>query len=152
MGKIIGLSQIDTNAPGLTPETFKTFIPALADYIETGSNMEAFKLYRDICKNSLQYAYWSDMYLYAMSLAVAHYLTISNPDSAHRVSADATAGGVMSNRSVGNINYTYDTNKTMKENNAYMFWNRTGYGQTLVALSLSRGFVPFIVVQPGDNA
>lgn len=151
MGKIIGLPEISTDAPELTPETFKKFIPALADYIEMDNNMDTFMMYRDICKNSLQYAFWSDMYLYAMSLAVAHYLTISNPDSAQRVGPDATAGGVMSSRSIQGMSYSYETSKTMKENNAYMFWNRTGYGQTLVSLSLSRGFAPFIVIQPGAN-
>lgn len=150
MGKVIGLSEIGTSAPELTADTFKKFIPALADYIEIGNNMETFLMYRDICANSLQYAYWSDMYLYAMSLAVAHYITISDPDSAHHVGPDATAGGVMTSRSIGGVSYNYDTSKTMKDNNAYMFWNRTGYGQTLVALSLSRGFVPFIVVQPSS--
>lgn len=151
MGKVIGLAEVGVSAPELTADTFKKFIPALADYIEMGNNMDTFLMFRDICKNSLQYAFWTDQYLYAMSLAVAHYLTISNPDSANHVGPDATAGGVMSNRSVQGISYGYETSKTMKENNAYMFWNRTGYGQTLVALSLSRGFVPFIVVQPGDN-
>lgn len=151
MGKVIGLAEVGVSAPELTADTFKKFVPALADYIEMGNNMDTFLMFRDICKNSLQYAFWTDQYLYAMSLAVAHYLTISNLDSANHVGSDATAGGVMSSRSVQGISYSYETSKTMKENNAYMFWNRTGYGQTLVALSLSRGFVPFIVVQPGDN-
>ena len=80
-----------------------------------------------------------------MSLAIAHYICITDPDYVQAIDADTAIGGVMSNRSVGGVSYQYDLDKTMNDNQAYKFWQRTGYGNQLLNLSCAKGWIGILV-------
>jgi hypothetical protein len=141
---IIGLPA-QQDPPKYTISSFCVFCPKLKPWVTNKDNLESFKELVSLCKDRINYAYWGYEWKYAMSLAVAHYICITDPEFVQSIGADSTAGGVMSSRSVGDISYSYEVDKFMEDNPAYKFWNTTGYGRQLVALSLARGYVGFII-------
>ena len=134
---IYGLPMNSKPKENFTIDVFKTFIPKLADYVD--DHISSFNTFKGICEKKLMYGFWTDDWLYAMSLAVAHYICITDPQSIQSIDGDSTAGGIMSSRTVDGISYNYDTDKMINNAPAYKFWNTTGYGRTLVNLSLNRG-------------
>ena len=131
--------------PRYTLKTFCTYIPKLKDWAMDKENSETFKKFVDKCKSQFNYSYWLEDWDYAVSLGVAHYIVLTNPEYAQSIGADAAAGGVMTSRTAGGLSYSYEISKTIMDNPAYAFWNRTGYGVTLVALSLARGYCGMLI-------
>lgn len=127
----------------ITQEIFGKYIPKLATYVN--EHKETFELYENICRNQLNYTIWEDIWDYALSLATAHYICISDPQSLQSIDSSTAAGGVMSSRSIDKVSYQYETSKTMSEHDAYLFWNQTGYGRALYALSLTRGYIGMFI-------
>ena len=132
-------------APEFTTETFLTFIPKMKGFVDAPENDGMVKKFIDICAKKLNYGYWLEEWEYAMSLAVAHYICITDPRFAQSINADTSSGGVMTNRSIGDINYSYDIDKTLNDHSAYKFWNSTGYGRQLVNLAEARGYLGIII-------
>ncbi len=125
--------------------TFSIYCPLLKEWAYDENNAAAFAKFVNICGQKISYNYYLEDWEYAMSLAVAHYICITDPNYVQAIGADPAVGGVMSSRSIGNITYTYETDKTFNDNQAYAFWNRTGYGRQLVALSSAKGWIGILV-------
>ena len=131
--------------PVVSIDTVTTYIPRLRDYLKDRQHKKIYALAEKQMKQKLNYGYWLDEYEHAFSLAVAHFICITDPVFAQAASNDSTAGGVQSSRNIGGISYQYDTGKTMSDNPAYHYWNQTGYGRQLVALANSRGYLGMII-------
>lgn len=131
--------------PKYTLKTFCTYIPKLKEWATDPAHKEIFREFVEKMKKQLSYSYFLDDWKYAVSLAVAHYIIITDEDYAQSVSEDSTAGGVMSSRSSGGLSYSYDVGKTHIDNQAYAFWYKTGYGTTLVQLTNARGYMGMLV-------
>lgn len=132
--------------PEFSKETFSIFCPKLKEWVYDKNNEAAYNKFIDICNSKVLYSYFLDDWEYAMSLAVAHYICITDTNYVQAIGADTAVGGVMSSRSVGGISYNYELDKTMNDNSAYKFWQRTGYGNQLIALSSAKGWVGILVV------
>lgn len=133
--------------PEYSKETFATYIPKLKEWVYDSAHDEQFNKFVSICGEKINIGYWQEDWEYAMSLAVAHYICITDIDYVQAIDADPSNGAVMSGRGIGGINYSYDLSRTMNDNQAYKFWQRTGYGTQLVALSCNRGWVGVIVAR-----
>lgn len=141
---IYGLPN-QVESPRYTLKTFCTYIPKLKEWASNKQNTEVFKKFVDKCKAQFNYSYWLEDWEFAVSLGVAHYIVLTNPEFAQSAGADAVAGGVMTARNAGGLSYQYDIGKTMIDNPAYAFWYRTGYGTILVSMSLSRGYLGMLI-------
>lgn len=139
---LVGLPKAQ-EGPAVSLETFKMFIPNLKSYVE--ANKSSFDSFNEMLRKKLNYTYWGDDWELALSLAVAHYLCITNPSLPQSFDHDSTAGGVMSSRGVDKMNYSYDTSKTMSDHSSSHFWNQTGYGRALFTLSESRGYIGMFI-------
>ena len=127
--------------PEFSVEKFKLYIPKLKWWVENSENNSLYQLAVEKMRNRLNYSYWLEDWEEAMSLAVAHFIIITDPRFAQSTDSDATAGGVMKSRSVAGISYDYDIEYYVPKNTGYEAWVTTGYGRRLVALSLQRGYV-----------
>lgn len=130
-----------TTPPEFSKDTFKLYIPKLRWYVEDDANQKLYELAVNKMKMRLNYSYWLEDWEEAMSLAVAHFILITDPRFAQSTDGDATAGGVMKSRSVAGVSYDYDIEYYVPKNTGYEYWNTTGYGRRLSALSLQRGFI-----------
>lgn len=139
---LVGLPKAQ-EGPAVELDTFYKYIPALKSYVE--ANKETFNTYNDKCRKQLNYNYWGTDWEFALSLAIAHYICITNPALPQVIGNDTAAGGVMSSRSVDRMSYSYDTNKYMSDHQSAHFWNLTGYGRTLFILSESRGYIGMFI-------
>lgn len=128
-----------TTPPEYKVEDFKLYIPKLAWYPGDRENKPLFNKAVEKMKNRLNYSYWLEDWDEAMSLAVAHFIIITDPRFAQSTDGDATAGGVMGSRTVGGVSYSYDLDFYLEKNVGYDYWNITGYGRRLVSLSNARG-------------
>ena len=142
---IYGLPPTGKN-PNFTRSTFCIYCPKLKEWVMSPENNAAYKKFVEICDSKINYGYYLDDWEYAMSLAIAHYICITNPEYVEAIGADTAAGGVMGSRSVGGVSYSYDLDKTMNNNQAYKFWQRTGYGNQLINLSCAKGWVGILVM------
>lgn len=120
---------------------FKLYIPKLKWWVEDSENTDLYNLAVEKMKSRLNYSYWMEEWEEAMSLAVAHFIIITDPRFAQSTDADATAGGVMKSRSVANVSYDYDIEYYLEKNIGYGYFNTTGYGRRLIALANSRGWI-----------
>lgn len=120
---------------------FKLYIPKLKWWVEDSENTDLYNLAVDKMKQRLNYSYWMEEWEEAMSLAVAHFIIITDPRFAQSTDSDATAGGVMKSRSVANVSYDYDIEYYLEKNVGYGYFNTTGYGRRLIALANSRGWI-----------
>lgn len=136
---------VPTEHPEIDLDTVCTYVPRLRDYLKDKQHKKIYNLAVKEMGSKLNYGYWLEEWNHAISLAIAHFICITDPEFAQATSNDTAAGGVMSSRSVGGINYSYDVDKTMGNNPAYHYWNQTGYGRMLVALANSRGYLGMII-------
>ena len=127
--------------PEFRLDRFKLYIPKLAWYCDDKENIPTYELAVEKMKKRLNYGYWLEEWEEAMSLAVAHFIIITDPRFAQATGEDTTAGGVMGSRSVSGVSYSYDIEYYIEKNPAYAYWNTTGYGRRLVAMSNSRGWI-----------
>ena len=130
-----------TTPPEYRKEIFKLYIPKLAWWVDDNSNKKLYDLAVEKMRKRLNYSYWLEDWEEAMSLAVAHFIITTDPRFVQSTDADATAGGVMKSRSVANVSYDYDIEYYVPKNTGYEYWNTTGYGRKLTALSNARGWI-----------
>lgn len=131
-----------TKPPAYDVNSFKLFIPKLKWYPDKDEDTKAiYEKAVDVMSKKLNYSYWQEEWEEAMSLAVAHFIITTDPMFAQSTDADSTAGGVMKSRSVANVSYDYDIEYYLEKNVGYSYWNTTGYGRRLVALSNQRGWI-----------
>lgn len=143
---VLGLPSKGKN-PEFDKATFSIYCPKLKEWVYDPDHEQMFDKIVDMCNAKVSYAHFLEDWEYAFSLAVAHYICTMDPVYVQAIGADTMSGGVMTSRSVGNLNYNYDAEKMMSENPAYKFWFQTGYGRQLVNLSLNRGWVGVLVIQ-----
>lgn len=127
--------------PEFKLEDFKLYIPKLAWYCDDKENRPLYEKAVQKMKQRLNYSYWLEDWDEAMALAVAHFIIITDPRFAQSTDADATAGGVMRSRTVANVSYDYDIEFYLDKNIGYSYFNTTGYGRRLVAMSNARGWI-----------
>ena len=139
---LVGLPKAQ-EGPKIDIKTFCQYIPDLQSYVE--ANKKTFDIHNEKLCKKLNYTYWGDEWEFALSLAIAHYLVLTNPNLPQGLNKDSAAGGVMSSRSVDKISYQYDVDKYMSDHNAAHFWNLTGYGRTLFTLSEARGYIGMFI-------
>lgn len=142
---IYGIPSATQPEKEFTKQQFCIYCPKLRDWVNDEVNETAYNEFVSIGKNTLNYGYWGNEYNMAMSMLIAHYICITDPDYVQSVGADSATGGVMSSRSIDSISYSYETERTFESNPAYKFWYQTGYGRQLVAMSLKRGWVGILV-------
>ena len=126
-------------------DTFKAFVPKMANYCDDKDRAASFEIFKKKSMERLNPGFWGEEWDHAVSLCIAHYICITDPHYAQSVDADSAVGGVMSSRSIGGIDYSYDIDKTIANNPAYLWYNKSGYGVALVALSLTRGYVGMVI-------
>lgn len=137
---------IVTKNPEFSKSTFSIYCPKLKEWVYDTNNEDAYKKFYDICNGRINYGFYGEDWEYAMSLAIAHYICITDIDYVQSIGADPAVGGVMSSRSVDGISYSYDVERTMTDNPAYKFWARTGYGNQLINLAENIGRIGVLVV------
>lgn len=131
--------------PSFTTDSFYLYSPKMEGWVKTPGNKTKFNKFVALCKEKLPYGFWHEDWDMAMSMAVSHYICITDKTYAQSIDADAAVGGVMGSRSIGDISYSYSLEKTMADNPAYTFWYQTGFGRALVSMSLNRGYVGMLV-------
>ena len=160
---IIGI-QLDRTNPEFTITDFTFWMPQYKNYINTDEGQTAFNNLYEIANNKIFYSIYGTDWKYAMSLCIAHYLTlIANQVQApsgstlQGVSGGGNYKGVLANATVGAFSKTYDLDKTMVTENEAMFWNTTSYGAQLMSLLKTKAIPSIFVVTsnnliiPGDN-
>lgn len=145
-GNLNGLPQ-PTEPPTFKEEDFRIYIPKLAWVLDEKSLRPLLDKAIEKMQSRLNAAYWGEDYDEAICLAVAHFLVQTLPSYAQSTDSETVVGGVMSQRSVGSVNFNYDIDYTMPLNantGLYGYWLTSGYGRRLVNLSINRGFVGLI--------
>lgn len=135
-----------TQNPEFSKATFSVYCPKLKEWVNDVNNHDAYNKFYELCNNKINYGFYGDDWEYALSLAIAHYICITDIDYVQAIGADPVVGGVMSSRSVDGISYSYDVNRTSIDHDAYKFWARTGYGNQLINLAESIGRVGVLIV------
>lgn len=158
---LIGI-QIDRKNPAFTIQDFTFWMPQYKKYCETSDGQSAFENLYEIANNKIFKSIYGTDWKYAMSLCIAHYLTlIANQlqapagDTLAGIAGGGVTRGVLSSASVGAFSKSYDINKTMSEEQEAMFWNQTQYGASLWALLKTKPIPSIMVITsnplPGAN-
>ena len=157
---IIGI-QLDRKNPEFTSADFTFWMPQYKKYIATSDGQIAFNNLYDIANNKIFYSIYGTDWKLAMSLCIAHYLTLianqvqaPSGDTLQGIAGGSTKG-VMSSMSVGDFSKTYDLARTMVDENEALFWNQTSFGAQLMALLKTKAVPSILVVTsnpiPGAN-
>lgn len=147
---LIGI-QLNRQNPEFTIADFTFWMPQYKNYMNTDDGKVAFNNLYDIANNKIFYSIYGSDWKLAMSLCIAHYLTlIANQLQAPSGNtlqgiAGGSTRGVMSSMTVGEFQKTYDLGRTMVDENEALFWNQTSFGAELMALLKTKA-VPSILV------
>lgn len=158
---LIGI-QLDRTNPEFTSSDFTFWMPQYANYIATEEGTTAFNNLYEIANNKIFYSIYGTDWKYAMSLCIAHYLTLianqlgaPSGSTLQTIAGGGTYKGVLSRASVGSFSKDYDLGKTMVEENEALFWNQTSFGAQLMALLKTKAVPSILVVTsnpiPGAN-
>ena len=147
---LIGIA-LNRENPEFTAADFTFWMPQYKNYMNTDEGKVAFNNLYEIANNKVFYSIYGSDWKLAMSLCIAHYLTlIANQLQAPAGNtlqgiAGGSTRGVMSSMSVGEFSKTYDLGRTMVDENEALFWNQTSFGAELMALLKTKA-VPSILV------
>ena len=158
---IIGI-QINRNNPAFTKADFTFWMPQYKAYVNTEDGNVAFENLYEIANNKIFKSIYGSDWKYAMSLCIAHYLTLvanqlqaPSGDTLQGIAGGGTIKGILSSAGVGGFNKTYDLNLTTMDNDESKFWNSTSYGALLMALLKTKPIPSIMVVTsnpvPGAN-
>lgn len=158
---IIGI-QIDRKNPAFTKADFTFWMPQYKSYLETSDGQAAFENLYEIANNKIFKSIYGSDWKYAMSLCIAHYLTLvanqvqaPSGDTLQGIAGGGTIKGLLSSASVGGFNKSYDLDKTVMSNDESKFWNLTSFGAMLMALLKTKPIPSIMVVTsnpiPGAN-
>ena len=149
---IIGI-QIDRTNPPFTISDFTFWMPQFKAYMQTADGQTAFNNLYDVANNKIFYSIYGTDWRYAMSLCIAHYLTlIANQMGApagntlEGIAGGGAYRGVISSATIGGFTKTFELSKTMVEENEALFWNQTSYGASLMALLKTKALPSILVV------
>lgn len=158
---IIGI-QLDRKNPEFSKADFAFWMPQYKKYIATPDGDVAYENLYEIANNKLFKSIYGTDWKMAMSLCIAHYLTlISNQlqapagDTLEGIAGGGAYKGVLSSASVGGFSKSYNLSSTMVEEDESKFWNQTSYGAQLMALLKTKAIPSIMVVTsnpvPGAN-
>lgn len=148
---LIGI-QLNRDNPEFTSSDFTFWMPQFKKYIATEDGQVAFNNLYDIANNKIFYSIYGTDWKLAMSLCIAHYLTlIANQMQAPSGNtlqgiAGGSTRGVLQSMSVGAFSKSYDLNYTMIDEDEAMFWNQTSFGAQLMALLKTKAIPSILVV------
>ena len=145
-----------TNPP-FTKELFYVYMPAMKDFVDTAQGEAVFLEYLKIANGRCFKSVWGDEWPEAMSLLIAHFLTLwaeraamSERSLGKTISGIAMMGkpqGVMTSISAGELSKSFDfgltTLPTDKEN---AFYNKTLYGQDYYSRLMQKRSITIAVV------
>lgn len=150
---IIGI-QTNRKNPEFTAEDFSFWIPQFSKFVETKEGKKMFDKIYKVVNQKIFYSIFGADWELAMSYAIAHYITIisENMQAPQGSTLETISGGstqgILSFMSVGDFSKSYDINKTVVQDKEALFWNRTGYGASLMALLQTKGVASILVVTP----
>lgn len=149
---IIGI-QIDRQNPSFTIADFTFWMPQFKAYMATADGTTAFNNLYEIANAKIFYSIYGSDWKYAMSLCIAHYLTlIANQLGAPAgntlagIAGGGSYKGVLASASVGGFSKSFDLSKTMVDENEALFWNQTSFGADLMALLKTKAIASIMVV------
>lgn len=149
---IIGISTDRTN-PSFTISDFTFWMPQYKAFMATEEGSTYFSNLYEVVNNKIFYSIYGSDWKLAMSLAMAHYLTlIANQlgapagDSLESIAGGGTIQGVLSSASIGDFSKSYDIDKTVIGDEEAKWWNSTSYGAQLMALLKTKAVASIMVV------
>lgn len=152
---VIGI-QLDTKNPEFTMCDFTFWMPQFKKFLNTDEGSKYFEKLYNLSNNKIFYSIFGSDWELAMSLCIAHYLTVIAQqqqapvgNSLQEIAGGGNIKGVLSSMSVGSFSKSYDLGKTMLEENEAMFWNQTSYGAQLMALLKTKAIPSIFVVTSG---
>lgn len=158
---IIGIQTNTTNPPFLMSD-FTFWMPQFKKFMQTPEGATYWsKLYPIANHRIFKSIYGTDWEL-AMSLLIAHYMTLialqeqaPSGESLSEIAGGGAMKGVISSASVGGFSVSYETNKTISEEEEAKWFNLTSYGAQLWALMKTKHVASIFVVTsnpvPGGN-
>lgn len=160
---LIGI-QLNRKNPEFTSADFTFWMPQYKNYIATEDGQVAYNNLFEIANNKIFYSIYGTDWKLAMSLCIAHYLTLI-ANQVQAPSGNTLAGiaggathGVLASATIGSFSKSYDLSKTMVDEDEALFWNQTSYGAELMALLKTKAVPSILVVTsnpipdpPGPN-
>lgn len=146
-----------TNPDTYTKEIFYIYMPSMQQFVETADGTAVFNEYFKIANARCFHSIWGDEWEEAMSLLIAHFLSLwaeraaaAASSMAKTISGIAGMGrprGVETSISAGELSKSYDysltTLETTKDN---AFYNRTIFGQEYYARLVHKRSISIAVV------
>jgi hypothetical protein len=153
---IIGIT-IDRTNPAFAVSDFTFWMPQFAKYAATTDGSAAVTKIIGIANNKIFYSIYGTDWEYAMSLCVAHYLTLigqqqqaPSGDTLGEIAGGGTTRGILETASIGSFSKSYDLDRTMVGTDDAKFWNQTSYGASLMALYKTKAVPSIFVVTSND--
>lgn len=155
---IIGI-DIDRTNPSYTIDDYCFWIPKMEKFMQTEEGKKYFNKLYPMLNNKIFYSIFGTDWEYAMSLGIAHYLTLIGSQKSRPVgsSLEEAAGGgtavtgVLTSVSIGGFSKSYDYGLTIKsQEDEALFWNQTQYGIQFYALLKQKAVPSIFVVTNGD--
>lgn len=154
---IIGL-QTDRRNPDYTIDDFCFWIPKMSKFMHTEEGVKYFNKLYPIANNKIFYSIFGTDWEYAMSLVIAHYLTLigkqmsrPNGSSLAEATGDNGVNGVLTSMSVGSFSKSYDYGSVLSSNDTdALFWNQTSYGVSFYAIYKTKSQPSMFVVTDGN--
>ena len=156
---IIGI-DIDRTNPSYTIDDYCFWIPKMEKFMQTEEGEKYFNKLYPMLNNKIFYSIFGTDWEYAISLGIAHYLTLIGSQKSRPVGSSleeaagggASVTGVLTGMSVGGFSKSYDYSLTIKsQEDEALFWNQTQYGVQFYAL-LKQKAQPSIFVVTNGNA
>lgn len=151
---IFGIN-IDKTNPSFTMSDFVFWMPKFKTYVETEAGAVAYNKIYEICNQKIFKSIFGSDWEQAISLAIAHYLTLrakqlsaTNDGTAAGIAGNDNYGVVLSGVSVGSFSKSFDLGQTLVEGDDAKFWNLTSYGAQLMALYKQKSPPSVFVVTP----
>lgn len=154
---IIGI-QTDRQNPPYTLDDFCFWIPKMSNFMHTEEGLKYFNKLYPMMNNKIYYSIFGTDWEYAMSLGIAHYLTLIGRQMSRPTGstlADAAAGdapvGILTSVGVGGFSKSYDYGSIIKnDEDEALFWNQTPYGVSFYALMKTKSIASIFVVTDGN--
>lgn len=154
---IIGIDLDKTN-PTYTIDDFVMWIPKMKGFMQTEEGIKYFNKLYPMANNKVFASVFGTDWEYAMSLVIAHYLTLIGKDMSRPVGStladvanNSSPQGVLTGMSVGGFSKSYDFGSIVKSGtDEAMFWNQTPYGISFYSLMKSK-YLPSIFVVTNGN-
>lgn len=149
---ILGIN-LDRNNPEFTKCDFLAYMPQFTKYLATTDGENTFNSYYTLANETIFSSIFGAHWKYAMSLAIAHYLTLlgqkmqtPSGDTLGSIAGGGVTRGVMSSATIGGFSKTYDLDRSMVSSEEAKWWNLTSYGAELMALLKTKAIPSMMVV------